>query len=320
VASVDQADIATHLEVRPTRRPLARASAGLWWFARRKPLGALGGIIVVVMIIVAVSAQWIAPYWYDDQTWNEADESKREVMEGPSLRHPFGTDDLGRDMLSRVIYGARVSVVIGFSAVAISVVLATFIGIISGYYGGWFDTLFQRLVDIWMSFPAIVLLLVIVSTFSRGGDFWHRVMAIIVVMGIIMAAGSSRVIRGAAIAIKHNQYVEAARCIGASDARILAQHVLPNVFAVVIILATVQLGAAILAESSISFLGWGVPPPFPSWGQMLSSKGILFMRSDPWLAVWPGLAIALSVYGFNMLGDALRDVLDPRLRGTGTRR
>jgi peptide/nickel transport system permease protein len=265
------------------------------------------------MIVVAVSAQWIAPYWYDDQSWGEA-------MQGPSLRHLFGTDDLGRDMLSRVIYGARVSVVIGFSAVAISVVLATFIGIVSGYYGGWFDTLFQRLVDIWMSFPALVLLIVIVSTFSRGGDFWHRVMAIIIVMGIIMAAGSSRVIRGAAIAIKHNQYVEAARCIGASDVRILAQHVLPNVFAVVIILATVQLGAAILAESSISFLGWGVPPPFPSWGQMLSNKGILFMRAHPWIALWPGLAIALAVYGFNMLGDALRDVLDPRLRGTGTRR
>ena len=177
------------------------------------------------------------------------------------------------------------------------------------------DTLFQRLVDIWMSFPALVLLITIVSTFSRGGDFWNRVLAIIVVMGVIMAAGSSRVIRGAAISVKNNQYVEAARCIGASDARILAQHVLPNVFAVIIILATVQLGAAILAESSISFLGWGVPPPFPSWGQMLSYKGILFMRAHPWIALWPGLAIALAVYGFNMLGDALRDVLDPRLRG-----
>jgi len=313
VASVDQASIARELEFRPTRKPLGRALAGLWWFARRKPLGAFGGITVVVMIVVAVSAQWIAPYWYDDQSWGEA-------MQGPSLKHWFGTDDLGRDMLSRVIYGARVSVVIGFSAVAISVVLATFIGIVSGYYGGWFDTLFQRLVDIWMSFPALVLLIVIVSTFSRGGDFWHRMMAIIIVMGIIMAAGSSRVIRGAAIAVKHNQYVEAARCIGASDVRILAQHVFPNVFAVVIILATVQLGAAILAESSISFLGWGVPPPFPSWGQMLSNKGILFMRAHPWIALWPGLAIALAVYGFNMLGDGLRDVLDPRLRGAGARR
>jgi len=281
----------------------------LWWFARRKPLGALGGIFVLVLILVAISAQWIAPYWYDDQSWGEA-------MQGPSLRHLFGTDDLGRDMLSRVIYGARVSVVVGFSAVAISAVVATVVGTISGYYGGWFDSLFQRLVDIWMSFPALVLLITIVSAFSRGGDPVHRIAAITIVIGIIMAAGSSRVVRGAAASIKNNQYVEAARCIGASDARILAQHILPNVFGVIIILATVQLGATILAESSISFLGWGVPPPFPSWGQMLSFKGILFMRTDPWLALWPGLAIALSVYSFNMLGDALRDVLDPRLRGS----
>jgi peptide/nickel transport system permease protein len=309
MASIGHADIEAALAPKPARKPFVRVLGALWWFTRRKPLGAFGGFIVVVMLIVALTAQWIAPYWYDDQSWTE-------TMQGPSLRHPFGTDDLGRDMLSRVIYGARVSVVVGFSAVAISGVVAAFIGVISGYYGGRFDTMFQRLVDIWMSFPALVLLITIVSTFSRSGVFWNRVIAIIVVLGIIMAAGSSRVIRGAAISVKNNQYVEAARCMGASDARILVQHILPNVFAVIIILATVQLGAAVLAESSISFLGWGVPPPFPSWGQMLSYKGILFMRADPWIAIWPGLAIALSVYGFNMLGDALRDVLDPRLRGS----
>ena len=309
MTSVAEAQVEDYLVIGAQRAPWARALRNLWWFARRKPLGALGGIFVLVLILVAISAQWIAPYWYDDQSWGEA-------MQGPSLRHLFGTDDLGRDMLSRVIYGARVSVVVGFSAVAISAVVATVVGTISGYYGGWFDSLFQRLVDIWMSFPALVLLITIVSAFSRGGDPVHRIAAITIVIGIIMAAGSSRVVRGAAASIKNNQYVEAARCIGASDARILAQHILPNVFGVIIILATVQLGATILAESSISFLGWGVPPPFPSWGQMLSFKGILFMRTDPWLALWPGLAIALSVYSFNMLGDALRDVLDPRLRGS----
>jgi len=309
MTSVAEAQVEDYLVIRAQRASWARALGSLWWFARRKPLGALGGIFVLVLILVAISAQWIAPYWYDDQSWSEA-------MQGPSLRHLFGTDDLGRDMLSRVIYGARVSVVVGFSAVAISAVVATVVGTISGYYGGWFDSLFQRLVDIWMSFPALVLLITIVSAFSRGGDPVHRIAAITIVIGIIMAAGSSRVVRGAAASIKNNQYVEAARCIGASDARILAQHILPNVFGVIIILATVQLGATILAESSISFLGWGVPPPFPSWGQMLSFKGILFMRTDPWLALWPGLAIALSVYSFNMLGDALRDVLDPRLRGS----
>jgi peptide/nickel transport system permease protein len=309
MASVGRAEVEEYLAIRPVRKPWVRALRSLWWFIRRKPLGALGGFFVLIMLLVAISAQWIAPYWYDDQTWGDA-------MMSPSLKHFFGTDDLGRDMFSRVVYGARVSVVVGFSAVTISAIIAAFIGIVSGYYGGWFDTLFQRLVDIWMSFPPLVLLITIISTFSRGGDPVHRISAIIVVLGVIMAAGSSRVIRGAAISIKNNQYVEAARCIGASDARILAQHVLPNVFAVIIILATVQLGAAILAESSISFLGWGVPPPFPSWGQMLSNKGILYMRAHPWIALWPGLAIAMAVYGFNMLGDALRDVLDPRLRGS----
>ena len=306
---VAQAEIEDYLVIRAQRAPWVRALRALWWFARRKPLGALGGIFVVTLILVAISAQWLAPYWYDDQSWGEA-------MQGPSLRHLFGTDDLGRDMLSRVIYGARVSVVIGFSAVAISAVVATVVGTISGYYGGWFDSLFQRVVDVWMSFPALVLLITVVSAFSRSGSPVHRVAAITIVIGVIMAAGSSRVVRSAATSVRNNQYVEAARCIGASDTRILVQHVLPNVFGVVIILATVQLGATILAESSISFLGWGVPPPFPSWGQMLSFKGILFMRTDPWLALWPGLAIALSVYSFNMLGDALRDVLDPRLRGS----
>ncbi len=301
-------EVGVYQAFRPERKTWRRVLRGLWRFFRRKPLGAFGGILVLAMIAVAVSAQWIAPYWYDDQSWSEA-------MQGPSLKHLFGTDDLGRDVLSRVIYGARVSAVVGFSAVAISAVVATTVGTVSGFYGGWFDSLFQRLVDIWMSFPAIVILVTIVSAFSRSGDPVHRIVAITLVMGILMAAGSSRVIRGAAISVKTNQYVEAARCIGAGDLRILTHHILPNVFAVVIILATVQLGAAILAESSISFLGWGVPPPFPSWGQMLSSKGLLYMRVHVWLALWPGLAIALSVYGFNMLGDALRDVLDPRLRG-----
>lgn len=304
-----QAEAEAYWYFRPERSLLSRILRGLWWFTRRKPLGAVGGLLVAVMIFVAITAPWIAPYWYDDQSWPEA-------MQGPSLRHLFGTDDLGRDMLSRVIYGARVSVVVGFAAVTMSAVIATAIGTISGYYGGWFDSTFQRLVDIWMSFPGLVILVTVVSAFSRSGDPVHRIVAITVVLGTMMAAGSSRVIRGATISMKNNQYVEAARCIGANDARILARHILPNVFAVIIILATVQLGGAILVESSISFLGWGVPPPFPSWGQMLSFKGILFMRAHPWLALWPGLAIALAVYGFNMLGDALRDVLDPRLRGS----
>ena len=284
------------------------AAKALWTFVRRKPLGAFGAFLVAGMILTAIFAPWIAPYWYDDQ-------SLTEIMQGPSAHHIFGTDQLGRDLFSRVVYGARVSVVVGFSSVAISIVIATGIGIVSGYYGGWFDTLFQRIIDVWISFPALVLLISIVAVFSRSGDPEHRTAAIIVALGVLLAAGSSRVIRGATIAIKHNAYVEAAQAIGASDLRILLVHLLPNVFGVVMVLATVQLGAAILAEASISFLGYGIPPPFPSWGQMLSVQGILYMRAHPWLAIWPGLAIALAVYGFNMLGDATRDVFDPRLRG-----
>lgn len=290
-------------------RPLwSRVLRGAWWFMRRKPLGALGAFVVIVMVFIALTAQWLAPHNYELQDWNA-------IMQDPSLEHPFGTDNLGRDVLSRVLYGARVSIVVGFAAVAISALIATTVGSISGYFGGWFDSLFQRFVDIWMCFPPLVLLITAVSTFSRGGGVMERILAITLVMGFMMAAGSSRVIRGGAISIKHNQYVEAARTIGASDFRILTHHIVPNVFAIVIILATVQLGAAILLEASISFLGYGVPKHFPSWGQMLSSDGISLMRIHAWLAVWPGLAIALSVYSFNMLGDALRDVLDPRLRG-----
>lgn len=304
------------------RRLWADALRSVGLFIRRKPLGAFGGFLVLVMLFVAAFADGrligrteplLAPHWYDDQALTER-------LKGPSLRHPFGTDELGRDMLSRVIYGARVSVVIGFSAVTIAAIISTLVGTLSGYFGGWFDTFAQRVVDIWISFPPLVLLVTMVTMFSPRGGPEQRAFWLILALGIIIAAGSSRVVRGAVISVKHNQYVEAARMLGASDSRIILRHIVPNVLPVVIILSTVQLGSAILAEASISFLGYGIPPPFPAWGAMLSGKGILYMRADPWLAFWPGLAIALAVYGFNMLGDALRDVLDPRLRGASPRR
>jgi len=309
-------------EERQERRLWADTLRGIGLFVRRKPLGAFGGFLVLVMLFVATFADGrvigrseplLAPQWYDDQALTER-------LQSPSLRHPFGTDELGRDMLSRVIYGARVSVVIGFSAVTIAAIISTLVGTLSGYFGGWFDTLAQRVVDIWISFPPLVLLVTIVTMFSPRGGPEQRALWLILALGIIIAAGSSRVVRGAVMSVRHNQYVEAARTLGASDLRIVLRHILPNVLPVVIILSTVQLGSAILAEASISFLGYGIPPPFPAWGTMLSGKGILYMRADPWLAFWPGLAIALAVFGFNMLGDALRDVLDPRLRGASPRR
>lgn len=287
-----------------SRRPVYGSRIG--WirsFIARKPLGAIGGVLVLLLIVVAIAAPVTAPYPYD--VGNAA-----ERLQGPSLAHPFGTDASGRDMLSRIIWGAQVSVTVGFGAVLISTVLAVTIGMISGYYGGWVDLIVQRLVDIWISFPALVLLISMVAV--AGPGLW----SITAILGILLAPGTSRVIRSAVLAIRHQPYIESASCIGAGDMWVLLRYILPNVFAPIIVLATVQLGTAILAESTLSFLGYGVPPPYPAWGSMLSGTGRAFMLQSPWLSIWPGLAISLAVFGFNMLGDALRDELDPRLRGS----
>ncbi len=287
------------------RREAAHAT-GLSWLARflkRKPLGAIGGVIVVALIVVAIVAPWVSPYEYD-----VGNASVR--LQGPSIAHPFGTDANGRDMLSRIIWGARISVTVGFGAVAISTLIAISIGVTSGYFGGVVDLTIQRLVDIWLSFPALVLLVSLVAIVQPG--LW----SVTATLGILLAPGTSRVVRGAVIAIRHLPYIESASCIGAGHGRVILRYVLPNVFAPIIVLATVQLGTAILAESTLSFLGYGVPPPHPAWGGMLSGTGRAFMLQSPWLSLWPGLAISLVVFGFNMLGDTLRDELDPRLRGS----
>lgn len=308
--------------IEPVAAPRRGAMGSVLRFVRKKPLGAFGAMLIGLMLISAVfadrqvvtflqdSSPLLAPDYFDDQDLGNR-------LQGPSLRHPFGTDRLGRDQLSQIIYGARVSVVVGLSSVAAAALLATLVGVLSGYIGGRFDLIVQRVVDAWIAFPAIVILItgVQVAKGYVGDSAEAQTLAIILVLAIILAAGSSRVIRGAAISVKSNQYVEAARAVGATDLWIVTRYILPNVMAVIIVLATLQLGVAILAEATISFLGFGIPPPFPSWGRMLSSDGLLYMRADPWLALWPGLAIFLVVYGFNMLGDALRDVLDPRLRG-----
>jgi len=273
----------------------------VWWFVRRKPLGAFGAAVVLLLLLTAAFAPVLAPYSYE-----QGDAAVR--LQPPTLEHPLGTDANGRDMLSRIIWGARVSVTVGFGSVFIAMGLATLIGTVSGYFGGRLDTLIQRLVDIWMAFPAIVLLISLLSVLGPG--LWN----VVITLGVLLAAGASRVVRGATLGVRNNLYIEAARCIGCTDGRILLFHVLPNVFPVVIVLATVQLGGAILAESTISFLGYGVPPPHPAWGAMLGGIGRAYMYQAPWLVLWPGLAISLTVFGFNMLGDALRDVLDPRLR------
>jgi peptide/nickel transport system permease protein len=273
-------------------------------FCARKPLGALGGAIVLVLIALALGADWIAPHPYDLAI-------RGTRMQPPSAQFWMGTDNLGRDVLSRVIFGARVSVTVGFGAVLLGTALATVIGITSGYFAGHYDIAVQRIVDAWQSFPFLVIILSLMAVLGPG------LLNVIVALGVAGAAGASRVIRGATLGIVQNAYIEAARALGCGHLRILVRHVLPNVAAPIIVLATIGLGSAILSESALSFLGFGVPPPYPSWGAMLSGSGRSYMYQAPWMALWPGAAISLAVYGFNMLGDALRDVLDPRLRGAG---
>lgn len=271
-------------------------------FGRRKPLGAIGAVIVVALLVMAVFAEQIAPYGYDETI-------RGARMHSPSTAHWLGTDNLSRDIWSRIVYGARVSITVGFATVGMAVVLATSIGVSSGYFGGVYDLVVQRVVDAWLSFPYLVIVLSVMAVLGPG------LFNVVLSLAIIIAAVNSRVIRSATIAIAHGTYVEAARAVGCGHARIIVRHILPNVAATVIILATIGLGAAILAESALSFLGFGVPPPYPAWGAMLSGSGRTYMFRAPWMAIWPGAAISLAVFGFNMLGDALRDVLDPRLRG-----
>jgi len=271
-------------------------------FVRRKPLGALGAVIVVALLVMAVFAERLAPYDYDETI-------RGARMKPPSAAHWLGTDNLSRDMWSRIVYGARVSVTVGVATVGLAVLLATAVGVSSGYFGGVYDLIVQRVVDAWLSFPYLVIVLSVMAVLGPG------LLNVVLSLAAIIAAVNSRVIRGATIGVTQTTYVEAARALGCGHGRIILRHILPNVAATVIILATIGLGTAILAESALSFLGFGVPPPYPAWGAMLSGSGRTYMFRAPWMAIWPGVAISLAVFGFNMLGDALRDVLDPRLRG-----
>lgn len=289
---------------RPRPPAVVRVAVGLGRFARRQPLGAVGGLIVVAMLVMAAFAERIAPYGYDDAI-------RGARMRPPSLAYPLGTDNLSRDLWSRIVYGARVSITVGFLTVLLGMVGAAVIGVSSGYFGGTYDLVTQRIVDAWMSFPFFMIALSVMAVLGPG--LYNVVLSI----AIVVTAASSRVIRGATIAVVQNTYVEAARAMGAGHPRIIARYIVPNVMTTIIILATIGLGGVILAESALSFLGFGVPPPHPSWGSMLAGSGRTYMYRAPWMAIWPGVAISLAVFGFNMLGDALRDVLDPRLRGAG---
>jgi peptide/nickel transport system permease protein len=269
---------------------------------REKPLGLLGAFIVGALLIMALCADLIAPYGY-------AQTDLLHRFRGSSAEHWLGTDQLGRDLLSRIIYGTRASLTVSLGAVALGTLLATLIGVTSAFMGGSYDLAVQRFVDAWMAIPPLLLLLTIMSLLGPG---LFNVMA---VLGVSFGIQNSRVVRGAALSVKENAYIEAAEAFGSSGLRIMLWHMLPNVAAIIIVVATIGLGNLILIEASLSFLGFGVPPPHPTWGGMLSLQGLSYMYQAPWLAIWPGVALSAAVFGFNMFGDALRDLLDPRLRG-----
>jgi len=270
-------------------------------FSKRKPLGAFGGFLIVFLLFLAFNASWIAPYHY--QTTDVVNR-----LQGSSSDHWLGTDRLGRDVMSRLIWASQTTVIISFGAATLLGITAATLGIISGYFRGWVDIIVQRFVDIWQSFPTLIALIVIVSIVGNGR------IQLMCVLGLLTAAGTSRVVRSKALSVTAEPYIEAARVIGAPGWRIMVRHILPNVFPTVFVLAAVRLGGIVLTEASLSFLGFGTPPPFPTWGAMLQDA-TASAASHPLMAIWPGLAIASAVFGFNLLGDALRDVLDPRMRG-----
>ena len=269
---------------------------------KEKPLGTFCGVIVLLFILVAVFAEVLAPFPHDEV-------NILDRMQQPSEQYLLGTDQLGRDLLSRLLFGAQISLTVGLSATALNVLIAVLIGSLSGFLGGKVDLVVQRFVDAWMAFPGLLLLLTIMSLVGRG------LPQIIVVLGVTGGIGSSRIVRSAVIGVKENVYFQAAVAIGCSKGRILLRHVLPNIAAPVIIIFTINIGAVIISEASLSFLGFGLPIKIPSWGGMLSREGREFMEMAPRLALWPGLCLTLVVYALNMFGDALRDLLDPRLRG-----
>jgi len=270
---------------------------------REKPLGAAGAVIFIVFLLCGLFADILAPYGY-----NQISPINR--LKPPSWQFLFGTDNLGRDVFSRCLYGAQLSVIIGFCAAGLATLVSIVVGVVSGYVGGKFDMIVQRMVDAWMSFPDLIVLIVVVSVVGPG------LLPIIVVLGLLLGVGGSRIIRGATISVRENMYVNASQSMGASTPRILLRHILPNVMAPVIILFTTRVGFVILAESGLSFLGLGVPPPAPTWGGMLSGSGRTYMLQGPWLALAPGLCLTVVVYATNVFGDALRDLLDPRMRGS----
>jgi len=289
-ASVDRA-------VRP-EEPAFHIRSTLLRQVRARPAAVAGALVVAAFLLAAIFADLLAPYSAEEGNLDNR-------MAGPSAEHPLGTDKVGRDIFSRLMYGARQSVLLGVGAVLISQFLAVVVGMSSGYFGGWLDLAVQRVIDMWIALPGLLFLIFVIGTIGGSTP------VVLVVLGLLLFAGSSRVLRGVTLSLKGLPYVDAARGVGASHARVILRHLLPNVLPLIVVQATLQMGAAILIESSLSFLGFGVPPPNPTWGRMLAdARSDLTSPGGFNLAVWPGLAITLVVFSFNMLGDGLHDALE----------
>jgi peptide/nickel transport system permease protein len=267
----------------------------------KNPLSIIGLTIITILIFVAIFGPQIAPY-------NPIEINLDDKRQSPNMTHFFGTDNYGRDILSRVLYGASISVYIAITAVGLSAIIGTSLGIISGYYGDKVDTIIMRIMDMMLAFPSLILAMGIAAALGIG------VMGAIYATGIVGIPGMARLVRGQVLSIRENQYIEAARATGASDIQIMLNHVLPNVISPIIVLTTLRLGGAILTAAALGFIGLGVKPPTPEWGAMVSEGRNYLIVGDWWMATFPGLAIAVTVLGFNLFGDGLRDILDPRLR------
>lgn len=268
---------------------------------RKYPLGAFGAVIVVVMIVLAVFANILSPY---DPEAN----SFEHMLTPPDWQFWLGTDQFGRDILTRIIYGARTALFVGFSCAIIGASIGLVLGVASAYFGGRFDLIFQRIMDVFMAFPLIIMALAVVSIFGTGTQ------NVIIAITIPFIPRCARVVRSSALAIREIPYVDAARALGYTHTRIILRHMTPNVMAPFLIMLTAFVGQAILLEASLSYLGLGVQEPTPAWGLMLQGGAEEYAESAPWVAIWPGVAISLAVFGFNLFGDALRDALDPKLR------
>ena len=270
-------------------------------FVRRRPLGAVGAAIILVMAALALTAAWISPY-------NPLETDYAAMLSPPSGAHWLGTDAFGRDVFSRIVYGSRTALMVGLGASLIGATFGSLIGVASAYFGGRTDLIVQRIMDVFFAFPVIILALAVVAVLGTGAG------NVILAIATPMVPRCARVVRSSALAVREMPYVDAARASGFSNSRIILRHMLPNVMATILIMATAFLGEAILLEASLSFIGLGVQEPTAAWGLMLRGAAVEFAETAPWMAIFPGLAISLAVFGFNLFGDSLRDALDPRLR------